>query len=209
MEQKILPGAVNWMTAGKGISHSERFETLRAHGGRMHGLQAWVALPDADEEMDPAFVHHRADTLPSFTDTGVKARLIAGTAFGKAAPVQVRSPLFYLHLELAAGATAEAPGGYAERALYVVSGAVEADGKRINAAEMAVFGPRADAHFKALETSVVAVLGGEPVGARHVWWNFVSSRKERIEAAKADWREGRFKLPPADDGAFIPLPEGS
>ncbi len=208
VEQKILPGAVNWMTAGSGISHSERFETLREHGGKMHALQAWVALPDADEETDPSFMHHPADTLPAFTDTGVTARLIAGTAFGKISPARTLSPLFYLHLDMAAGATAEAPGGFAERALYVVSGAVETDGKRIGATEMAVFGPRADASFRALEPSVVAVLGGEPVGPRHVWWNFVSSSKERIEQAKADWREGRIKLPPADDGEFIPLPEG-
>jgi redox-sensitive bicupin YhaK (pirin superfamily) len=209
VEQKILPGAVNWMTAGKGISHSERFETLRAQGGTMHGLQAWVALPEGQEEIEPAFVHNAADTLPVFADKGVTARLIVGAAFGKTAPAPIHSPLFYLHLDMAAGAKAEAPCAYPERALYVVSGAVEADGRRINAAEMAVFGPRADAGFTALEPSVVAVLGGEPVGPRHIWWNFVSSRKERIEEAKSDWRAGRFKLPPTDDGDFIPLPEGA
>ncbi len=206
VEQKIQPGAVNWMTAGRGISHSERFETLRAQGGSVEGLQAWVALPDGQEEIAPAFTHHPAATLPAFDAKGVRGRLIAGAASGLSGPVQVHSPLFYWHLDMDAGAAFAAPAEHAERALYVVSGAVEVGGRRVESAHMAVFALGADASFTALEPSVVAVLGGAPVGPRHIWWNFVSSSKERIEQAKADWQAGRFALPPTDQDEFTPLP---
>ena len=129
-EQAIRPGEVNWMTAGRGITHSERFEQARAHGGPMHGIQSWVALPDADEETDPAFDHYAAGALPGFDEDGVRGRLVAGTAFGLASPVKTHSPMFYLHCELAAGATLALPDDHRERAAYVVRGAVEAGGER-------------------------------------------------------------------------------
>lgn len=203
--QIIRPGEVNWMTAGAGITHSERLEGLRAHGGRMHGLQAWVALPEANEEDAPAFDHYGLDALPGYESGGLKARLIAGSAHGAKAAVKTHSPLFYIHWDLAAGVSAGLPGEHPERAIYVVSGAVEAHGQRIEAGSMAVFAP-GPAHITAIEPSVVVALGGEPVGERHIWWNFVSSRKERIEQAKADWAAGRLKLPPHDDSEFTPSP---
>ena len=206
-EQAIRPGEVNWMTAGRGIVHSERFDGLRATGGTMHGIQAWVALPKADEEMAPAFHHHGAGELPSFSDAGAAARLVAGEAFGKKAPVETRSPMFYLHWDLAPGARAELPADYLERAAYVASGAVEADGREVKAGEMALFAAGKAAVMRALQPSTVLGIGGEPLGRRYIEWNFVSSSRERIEQAKADWRAGRFALPPHDKDEFIPLPE--
>ena len=206
VKQAIAPGAVNWMTAGRGISHSERFERLRAEGGAVHGLQAWVALPTADEETEPTFEHQAAEDAPIYESAGLKARLIAGEAFGARAPVKTHSPLFYVHWALDAGAKAGLPTGHADRAIYVVEGAVEAGGRRIDATQMAVFGRDANATIEALEPSVVVALGGEPLGERHIWWNFVSSSKDRIEQAKADWQAGRFALPPTDKDEHIPLP---
>jgi redox-sensitive bicupin YhaK (pirin superfamily) len=200
-EQPIRPGEVNWMTAGSGITHSERFERARREGGRMDGIQAWVALPRALEETGPAFSHHLAVPLDE------KLRLIAGEAFGKKSPVPVHSPLFYLHCELAQGASVELPARYAERAVYVASGAIEADGQRIEAGQMAVFAAGAASPVRALTDTVVMLLGGEPLGERFIEWNFVSSSRERIEQAKADWRAGRMKLPDLDNDEFIPLPE--
>lgn len=199
--QAIRPGEVNWMTAGRGITHSERFERARREGGRMDGIQAWVALPREFEETDPAFSHHVAVQLDE------NVRLIAGEAFGKKSPVPVHSPLFYFHCELAQGASAELPAQYAERAAYVASGAIEADGQRIGAGQMAVFAAGAASPLRALTNAVVMLLGGEPLGERFIEWNFVSSSRERIEQAKADWRAGRMKLPDLDDAEFIPLPE--
>jgi redox-sensitive bicupin YhaK (pirin superfamily) len=207
VEQNITPGAVNWMTAGRGISHSERFERLRTEGGTAHGLQAWVALPEEHEEDAPAFEHQSAEEAPAWSARGVRGRLVAGSAFGVTAPVKTHSPLFYLHLDMEAGAVAALPADHAERAIYVVSGAVEAGGRRIQATEMAVFGSQANGTVTALEPSVVVAVGGEPVGPRHIWWNFVSSRKERIEQAKADWAAGRFTLPNHDNSEWIPLPD--
>ncbi|HEX6156770.1 MAG TPA: pirin family protein [Burkholderiales bacterium] len=197
-EQPIRPGEVNWMTAGRGITHSERFERARREGGHMDGIQAWVALPREKEETAPAFSHHLAVAL----DQGV--RLIAGEAFGRKSPVPVHSPLFYLHCDLADGAAAELPD-YPERAAYVASGAVEADGQRFAAGQMLVFGA-GPAQLRAAGAASVMLLGGEPVGERFIDWNFVSSSHERIEQAKADWRAGRMKLPDLDHQEFIPLP---
>ena len=197
-EQPIRPGEVNWMTAGRGITHSERFERARREGGHMDGIQAWVALPREKEETAPAFSHHLAVAL----DQGV--RLIAGEAFGHKSPVPVHSPLFYLHCDLADGAAAELPD-YPERAAYVASGAVEADGQRFAAGQMLVFGA-GPAQLRAAGAASVMLLGGEPVGERFIDWNFVSSSRERIEQAKADWRAGRMKLPDLDHQEFIPLP---
>jgi redox-sensitive bicupin YhaK (pirin superfamily) len=204
--QPIRPGEVNWMTAGRGVTHSERFERLRAEGGRMHGLQTWIALPVEDEETAPAFDHYAAGDLPAYEADGLSARLVAGEAFGARSPVTAHSPLFYVHWTLAADARAGLPADCSERAAYVVQGVVEADGQTLHDGQMAVFAPGGTIAFRALTPAVVMVLGGEPVGPRFIEWNFVASSKERLEQAKADWRAGRMKLPDADDKEFIPLP---
>ncbi len=203
--QPIHPGEVNWMTAGSGITHSERFETLRARGGTLHGIQAWVALPDGQEEIDPAFANHGPDDLPTYEADGLWARLIAGKGWGAQSRVKTHSPMFYCHWRLAAGTRAELPAEYPERAAYVVDGNVEVDGRTIHAGQMAVFAPGQPVLFTATTPATVMLLGGEPVGPRFLEWNFVSSSKARIEQAKADWRAGRMKLPDADDQEFIPL----
>lgn len=208
IEQVIRPGEVNWMTSGRGISHSERFDGMRDLGGRLHGLQAWVALPAAHEEDEPAFEHYGSGELQDIDAPGMRARLIAGSAFGATSNVRTHSPLFYAHLVVEAGTRAEVPGGYSERAAYVVSGSVETAGRVVGARTMVVFSAASVPVLSAIEPSTVMVLGGEPVGQRHVWWNFVSSRKERIEQAKRDWADGRFVLPPGDNVERIPLPEG-
>lgn len=207
VEQAIRPGALNWMTAGCGISHSERFDGMRASGGRIEGIQAWVALPEADEEMAPAFDHYDAAQLPMLEDAGLTARLIAGSAFSLASPAKIRSPLFYLHVRLEAGARIGLPPEYPERAAYLVRGRVEVDGHAYEPGQMLVFGASETPTLRAVEPATLMLLGGEPLGPRHIWWNFVSSRKERLEDAKADWLAGRIKLPPNDDREFIPLPE--
>ncbi|MCI3131604.1 pirin family protein [Phenylobacterium aquaticum] len=204
--QEIRPGEVNWMTAGRGITHSERFEDLRAHGGTMHGIQAWVALPDALEETDPSFAHHDAADLPTYEGGGMWARLIAGKAFGAEAKVKTHSPMFYAHWALEAGAKAQLPAEYPERAAYVAAGEVEVDGHTYGAGKMLVFQAGEPVLFTAQTPAIVMLLGGEPVGPRYIDWNFVSSSKERLEQAKADWRAGRMKLPDADHDEFIPLP---
>jgi redox-sensitive bicupin YhaK (pirin superfamily) len=203
----IRPGEVNWMTAGSGITHSERFEELRTDGGRMDGIQTWLALPTEHEEAAPAFSHHEGpEELPFYEAAGMSARLVAGKAFGAEAKVPVFSPLFYVHWELAAGTTAALPAEYPERAAYVAKGRVEIEGRELGHGQMAVFAPGDTIAVKALEPSTVMLLGGEPVGPRFIDWNFVSSSKERIEQAKADWRAGRMKLPDLDHDEFIPLP---
>ncbi len=205
-EMAIRPGEVNWMVAGRGITHSERFEKARALGDTMHGIQSWVALPTQDEETAPEFAHYGRDELPTFESGGLSMRLIAGAAFGVKSPVRTHSPLFYLHWMLAPGATAQLPGDYSERAAYVVSGKVEAAGQTFEAGRMLVFSKGADAVLTAAAPTVVMALGGESLGERHIDWNFVSSSQERIEQAKADWRAGRMKLPDMDHDEFIPLP---
>ncbi len=207
-EVAIRPGEMNWMTAGRGITHSERFETLRAAGGNMHGVQAWVGLPETDEECDPSFAHHDPDDLPTYEAGGLWARLIAGEAFGARAAVQIRSPLFYVHWRLAAGTRAQVEADYPERAAFVAAGAVEVDGQVFDAGRMLILGPGKPV-FTAVTDAQVMLLGGEPLGPRHLEWNFVSSSRERIEQAKADWRAGRMKLPDADHEEFIPLPDAA
>ncbi|MCK9490194.1 MAG: pirin family protein [Xanthomonadales bacterium] len=205
-EQPVRPGEVNWMTAGRGITHSERFERLRREGGPIDGIQAWVALPDEREEMDPGFWHYPSQALPVFDDDGVTGRLIAGRLAGIESPVQVDSPQFYVHWQLRAGARASLPAEYRERALYVASGEVEVAGEPVEAGAMAVLKPGKAVTVAALGDAVVMALGGEPVGPRWIDWNFVSSSKERIEQARADWAAGRMKLPDLDNDEFIPLP---
>ncbi|MFC3692481.1 pirin family protein [Chenggangzhangella methanolivorans] len=205
-EQAIRPQEVNWMTAGRGITHSERLEHARAHGDRLHGIQAWVALPTEMEEIAPSFSHHAGKDLPQWSDAGVHGQLIAGSAYGLVAGAATHSPLFYAHLDMEPGATAEIPFGHTERALYVATGAVEFDGARYEAGKMLVLGAAAS-RVKALERSAVMVLGGEPLGERFIYWNFVSSSKDRLAQAASDWKAGRMKLPDADDAEFIPLPD--
>ncbi|HTU66664.1 MAG TPA: pirin family protein [Steroidobacteraceae bacterium] len=205
VQQAIQPNEVNWMTAGRGITHSERFEKARAMGGDLHGLQAWVALPDEAEETAPTFDHYGADALPLHTETGARTRLLAGAAFGLKSAVKTHSPLFYLHWELDNGARRALPADSSERALYVVSGEIELRGQRYGAGKMLVFDAGEDTTFTATRPSTVMGLGGEPVGERFIEWNFVSSSKARIEQAKADWRAGRLKLPDFDNQEFIPL----
>ena len=205
-EQPIRPAEVNWMIAGRGITHSERFEKARNEGGPLHGLQAWVALPNESEETDPDFAHYGEQQLPVLEDSRVKARIIAGRAFDREAQVRTLSPMFYVHAELAEGALIEVPTEYSERAAYVVSGEVSAGPERFHPGQMLVFGPQEAAVVTARKPSVVMLLGGAAIGPRFIEWNFVSSSRERIEQAKADWRAGRMKLPDLDNGEFIPLP---
>ena len=167
-DQAIRPGEVNWMTAGRGISHSERFDgPIRDHGGLINGIQAWVALPTGAEEIDPAFAHHGPEDLPTYESGGLWARLIAGAAFGVTAGVKTHSPMFYVHWELQPGTRAGLPAEYPERAAYVASGLVEADGRRAGPGQMLVFAPGETITFEAIEPSTVMLLGGEPVGERH------------------------------------------
>ena len=206
VEQAIRPGEMNWMIAGHGITHSERFEQARREGAPMHAIQAWVALPNGDEETAPGFAHHEGNDLPIHDDGGAWLRLLAGEAFGLSAAVKTHSPLFYAHVVMKAGARIALPRDHAERAAFLVSGAAEADGQAMGPGQMAVFGPGAEAVVRATEPSVVMLLGGAPVGERFIEWNFVSSSRERIAQAKADWRAGRMKLPELDNKEFIPLP---
>ena len=205
-EQPIRPGEVNWMTAGRGITHSERFEHARAKGGRVHGIQAWVGLPSEHEACDPAFDHYGSADLPVYESGGLRARLVAGEAFGAKAAVRTHSPLFYVHWALAAGASAQLEARYPERAAYIVEGSVDVEGRAFRAGQMLVFGPGDAVLFTALTSATVMLLGGEPIGERFIEWNFVSSSRARIDQAKADWRAGRMKLPPNDAAEFIPLP---
>lgn len=208
VEQVIRPGEVNWMTAGSGIAHSERFEDPAAlAGGDLEMIQTWVALPQKDEEAAPSFTNYTADELPVFTETGVWMRLIAGNAYGLSNGVTTHSPLFYLHVVLQKGARFGLPKEHPERAIYVAKGSVEVSGQTYMAGQMIVFTKGVDPLVIAKENTTIMLMGGEPLGDRYIWWNFVSSRKERIEQAKADWKEGRIVLPPTDNQEFIPLPE--
>lgn len=208
VEQVIRPGEVNWMTAGKGIAHSERFEDPSAlAGGTLEMIQTWVALPEKNEESDPTFDNYKPEALPVFSDKGVWMRLIAGNAYGLKNDVKTHSPLFYVHVVLDAGAKFGLPKEHSERAVYVVKGSIEVSGKTYGQSQMIVFSKNAEEVVLAKEHSTLMFLGGEPVGDRFIWWNFVSSRKERIEQAKADWKAGRIILPPNDNKVFVPLPE--
>ena len=206
--QDIRPGEVNWMTAGSGVTHSERLERARREGAHMEGIQAWVALPDGQEEVDPSFEHHAGSgALPTWRADGISGRMVAGEALGMKAAVGIYSPLHYLHLEMDPGARFQTPTDHSESAVFVVSGLVEIDdGRPLGAGQMAVLEKGVASVVCALEPSTVMILGGEPVGERFIDWNFVSSSKDRLEQAKADWRAGRMKLPDMDDQEFIPLP---
>jgi redox-sensitive bicupin YhaK (pirin superfamily) len=205
--QEIRPGEVNWMVAGSGITHSERFEHAREHGGHMHGIQAWVALPTEHEEADPAFYHHSgAGDLPIWEEKGVRGRLIAGIAEGMRSAVKVHSPQFYMHWDMDAGASRGLPAEYQERAVYVAAGSAMVAGQAVKAGQMAVLAPNREVTVAAIEAATIMVLGGDPVGERFMLWNFVSSSQDRINQAAEDWKQSRMKLPDADNAEFTPLP---
>ena len=206
VEQIIKPGEVNWMTAGSGIAHSERFEDPSSLTGGLEMIQTWVALPEKDEEAAPSFNNYIPEQLPVFTDKGVWMRLIAGNAYGLQNDVKTNSPLFYLHVVLQQGARLALPKAHPERGFYIVKGSIEVSGVSYDQGKMLVFSKSADPIITAKEETTLMLLGGEPLGERFIWWNFVSSRKERIEQAKEDWKQGRIILPPNDKKEFIPLP---
>lgn len=205
---EIRPGAMNLMTAGRGIAHSERTPgAARQTGGGMFGIQSWIALPAAHEETDPGFQHFDAAFLPIVEDGGVWARVIAGSAFGIASPVGRLSEWFYVEVRLDAGSSAPLDADHEERAVYVVEGEVEVAGDRFEAPRLLIFRPGDRITVRATRAARLMLLGGAALeGPRHIWWNFVSSRRERIEDAKEDWRSGRFRPVPGES-EFIPLPE--
>lgn len=207
VEQIIRPGEVNWMTAGSGISHSERFEEPSSLAGGLEMIQTWVALPERDEEAAPSFNNYSPEELPVYTDKGIWMRLIAGNAYGLKNDVKTNSPLFYLHVVLQKGAVFGLPQEYSERGFYIVKGSIEISATTYIPGQMLIFSKGVDPLIIAREDTTLMLLGGEPLGERFIWWNFVSSRKERIEQAKEDWKQGRIILPPNDDKEFIPLPD--
>ncbi|HET9530553.1 MAG TPA: pirin family protein [Blastocatellia bacterium] len=210
--QPIRPGEVNWMTAGSGIAHSERTpQEMRGTGSQLFGIQSWVALPRQDEEADPAFAHHAAGELPVVEGEGKRVRLIAGSLYGMRSPVETMSEMLYADVLLESGTHLPIPAGYEERAVYVVEGTIElmTEGGSFSEGQLLVFKPGEDILLRAVGSSPARamLLGGEPMdGPRHIWWNFVSSSKDRIEQAKEEWKAGRF-APVPDETEFIPLPE--
>jgi redox-sensitive bicupin YhaK (pirin superfamily) len=205
----IRPGEVNWMTAGRGIVHSERTAPdHRREGEPIHGLQCWVALPADQEECAPGFSHHDSAALPIIRDEGKTVRIVAGSIYGERSPVPTLSETLFADVSLADGAVLPVDAGVEERALYLIAGVVEIAGEQFTPGRLLVFRPGDHITVKALGDARFVVLGGAAMdGPRHVWWNFVSSRKERIEQAKADWKLARFDTVPGDDKEFIPLPE--
>lgn len=206
--QAIRPGEVNWMTAGRGVVHSERTPPgLRTSATPLHGLQLWVALPRDEEETPPAFHHQAAETLPELEDDDVRFRLLVGTAYGVRTPVKTASPLFLADVLLPDGALLPLPADHEERGVYLVEGTLEAGGARFEAGRLAVIRPGAAPRLVAVGPTRAVLLGGEPLGERrHAWWNFVSSSRERIEEAKSAWAEGRFPKVPGDEVDLARLP---
>ena len=207
-QQAITPGELNWMTAGKGIVHSERTpEADRARERTVFGIQSWVALPKKHEETAPGFEHVATADLPLINDHGREVRVIAGSIYGTASPVKTHSALFYADVKLAAGATLPLPNEHEERAIYVLQGSIEIAGQVHGSNQLLVFRARDAITITARTATRFMMLGGEPMdGPRHIWWNFVSSSKERIEMAKEEWKRGRFDIVPGDETEFIPLP---
>ena len=206
--QEIQPGDVNWMTAGRGIVHSERTpERLRGIDHAFHGLQTWVALPLEHEDAEPSFAHHPKATLPMVNLPGVELTIVAGDGFGQRSPVRVLSETLYVSIDLEAGAQLRIPAEHAERALYPVGGELRLDDEPLPLNTLAVLDAGSEPVLRAIESSRVMLLGGAPLdGPRFVWWNFVSSTRERIEQAKSDWKSGRFAAVPGET-EFIPLPD--
>jgi redox-sensitive bicupin YhaK (pirin superfamily) len=208
--QEIKPGDVNWMTAGRGIAHSERTGAqARAAGHRLHGIQSWVGLPLADEEAPPAFHHFGVADLPERDEGGVTLRLIAGSAFGLTSPVKVFSPIFYADARFAPGGALHYDAEHEERALFVIEGEIQTGGIEVHGpGAMLALEKDEEVTLYANAPARVMLLGGAKLdGERHIWWNFVSSSRDRLERAKQEWRDGKFGLIPGDDKEFIPLPE--
>jgi redox-sensitive bicupin YhaK (pirin superfamily) len=205
----IKPGEVNWMTAGRGIVHSERTgPELRSSGSPIHGLQMWVALPAAKEEIKPGFAHHEMAEFPMLKDDGKFVRVVVGTLYGEKSPVPTVHETFFGNVALRAGATLPLDADHEERALYVVDGTIDIAGDPFESGRLLVFKPGDAVTIKAASDAHFVILGGAPMdGPRHIWWNFVSSRNERIEQAKAEWKAGHFGKVPGDEIEFIPLPE--
>ncbi len=203
--QTIYPGEVNWMTAGRGIVHSERSPADRSQGATLHAIQTWVALPDPTEEVEPSFVHYPAASLPTGTESGATVTLIAGQFKGQASPVQTLSPILYLDVVMTAGATFTLPADYSERAIYSVTSGLNIAGESLEQHRLVILPSSGEITIAADTPARCVIIGGEPVGQRYKWWNFVSSRPERIEQAKQDWQAGRF-APVPDETEFIPLP---
>ena len=210
--RSIVPGDVNWMTAGRGITHSERTAApARTHVNRLFGIQSWVALPRDQEEAEPAFAHYGAGELPMIEERGLWLRLVAGSGWGAAAPVRTGAPLFYADAVLQPSAWVPMPDHHEERAAYVVQGAVDVAGVRFEAGRMLLFRAGDAISLQAGPGGArLLLLGGAVMdGPRHLFWNFVSSSRDRIAQAKADWKAGRFAVVPGDDKEFIPLPEAA
>jgi redox-sensitive bicupin YhaK (pirin superfamily) len=207
--QEIQPGDVNWMTAGRGIAHSERTEPeVRARGHRLHGIQSWVGLPTKDEEVAPSFQHAASAALPTKSGDGVTLKLITGSAFGLTSPVKVFSGIFYADARIDDGVRFTMPDEHEQRAIFVIGGDAEVNGEVHGDGTMMILAPNEDATIRGTGDTRVMLLGGAPLdGERHLWWNFVASDHARIERAKADWKAGRFGTIPGDDKEFIPLPE--
>jgi redox-sensitive bicupin YhaK (pirin superfamily) len=206
--QPINPGDVNWMRAGRGIVHSERTDDQwKSETRRMFGIQSWVALPRESEESEPAFVHIGQADLPLIEGEGKRVRVIAGSLFGEQSPLQTASATLYADLALEPNSTVVIPADYEDRAIYIADGSVEIEGNRFDQGQMVVFLPGTSIDVKAVGAVRLMLLGGEPMeGHRHIWWNFVSSSRERIEQAKEEWRQGKFDIVPGDAEEFIPLP---
>ena len=205
-DQPIRPGAVNLMTAGRGIVHSERAGSDLHEHARLHGIQSWMALPDGEDEMAPAFDHTPAEALPDFDLGAVNVRLIMGTLFEHTSPVTIYQPMLYAELQMPAGSQIEIPAIHPELAAYVVTGQLKLGNEDVEAGVMAVAQEHGGLSMRAAEDTRVMIIGGEPTGPRHIWWNFVASSTERIEQAKRDWAEQKFDPVPGED-EFIPLPE--
>jgi redox-sensitive bicupin YhaK (pirin superfamily) len=207
--QEIVPGDVNWMTAGRGIVHSERTgPDVRARGHRMHGIQSWVGLPLKNEDDAPNFEHVAKENLPTGERDDVTLRVVAGKAYGLASPVRAPMEIFYVDAQMKSGSTLALPDEYEERGAMVVDGVIEAGGVRHQVGAMILFDKGERAAIRAVGDARMMLLGGAPLdGPRHVWWNFVSSSRDRIEQAKADWKAVRFGTIPGDDREFIPLPD--
>jgi redox-sensitive bicupin YhaK (pirin superfamily) len=205
--QPIRPGAVNWMTAGRGIVHSEKVtDEVRASGQRLHGLQTWVALPTDAEEIEPCFEHYAAEDIPAITIGGAEIRVVLGSAFGVASPVTTHSGTLYVEVLLEPGQSVDIPDA-GELAVYVVEGSVTIGRQRVDAGMLAVLETGAGGTVTAESAARIMFAGGDALdGKRYIWWNFVSSSRERIDRAKTDWREQRFAAVPGEDD-FIPLPE--
>jgi redox-sensitive bicupin YhaK (pirin superfamily) len=204
--QLISPGAINWMTAGRGIVHSERSPSeARVAGAHLHGLQLWVALPEREEESDPRFSHHPQATLPELNDGATRMRVLAGSAYGASSPVPVSSALFYVEVELPAGARLPLPNEHEERAAYVISGKLLHGSTELPPRTLVVWKPKQAVELRAEAATRLMLLGGAPLGPRYMFWNFVSSRKERIEEAAREWKAGKFPLVPGDENEHIPL----